>query len=531
MQIFCIENEHLDPAARYAIDFMLERSGFFYRWVQNEPSATEMGIILTYGKRNSRLPLPSLHLPRAYNPTQLNTAKPEWREFSVNDHLVPVLGLNTSSAETISFDIVATVFFFLSRMEEGGFRHPDDVDKRYRESLLFRYGAFRLPVVDILAKWLKERIEEIFRRHKLPWLLKSPFPHGHRMGLALTHDVDITRAANPLKTWLLKRFSDGKKQAAEQAEADIWAFDRLLPFYRERGWRATFNFLARPWEDTHYRYHVTSRRFRRLINRMQEEGHEIGLHPSRYAFEHPHRYVKEKKRLEKITGRPVKGMRQHYLRALFPALWRTAEQLGLQYDATLAYRRAAGYRAGTGAPFTCFDHRENRILNCLEFPTAFFESSLPEEGKSTDPAVETIHYFFDTAQTYRGVLTVLWHPSNMYSHALYKRLWQEITGFAESYCPFIAPLAQQAHWQESRRRIRLSSVKKNTAGCMVTIENPASFPGTGLLVYGGMARSAKKDKGALAQTYKPDRPQEVEINSDTLCLELVFAPSTTADKR
>jgi len=373
MRIYCIKNELITPAVQYTFEFLLARSGFFYQWLTNGSVKITTGIILSYGKNIQASRTPRLHLPRYYDPLNPAREKAEWQEFLTDDIRLPVLGLSNDSHSEIPFDLIATVFFFLSRMEEKDFRHPDDADRFYRESILYQYGQYRLPVVDMLAAWFARKIRALFRKHNQPYLCKSDFPDGKQMGLAFTHDVDITRAYNPLRRTFLKWKSPEQKQIVTQAEDDIWSFDRLLPFYKEKGWKATFNFIPRRWEDLHYRYNIKTSRFRQLIKRLQEEGHEIGLHPSRYAFDHPQRYAREKKRLESVTGHPVLGIRQHYLRALYPSLWRTVENIGLKYDATLAFRRQAGFRGGICTPFKCFDNQENRPLGCMEFPTAFFE--------------------------------------------------------------------------------------------------------------------------------------------------------------
>ncbi len=484
MQIYCIKNEFITPAVQYTLDFLLNRSGFFYRWLASGSEIINSGIILSYGKKMPPSNTPHLYLPRFYDPLNLSQHNAEWKEFLTDDTSLPVLKLSYDSHDDVPFDLIATVFFFLSRMEEKKYRHPDDADKFYKESLLYQYGQFYLPLVDMLADWFSRRITELFRKHNLPYLRKSDFPDGKRMGLALTHDVDITRAYNPLQRTIFKWKSAEQKKAVLQAEEDIWAFDRLLPFYKEKGWRATFNFIARLRENTHYRYNIKSSRFRTLINRLQEEGHEIGLHPSRYAFEHPQRYVKEKKRLEEVAGQAIWGMRQHYLRALYPALWQTVEDIGLKYDATLAFRRQAGFRGGVCAPFNCFDYRVNKALSCMEFPTAFFESSLPGNGQDEETAIKAIRHFFEITQKYRGLLTILWHPSNMYTSSLLNRLWREITEQAVRFQPYIAPFKQHYNWQIARRQLHIDSVQWNVNTIRIIIKNHSAVHNIDIGIYG-----------------------------------------------
>ncbi len=525
MQIFCIENEHTTPAVRYTIDYLLERSGFFYQWKPNISGIDGPGLVLLYGNETDTHKFPAIQLPAAIDPLLLPDQEITWDEFSINGEALPVVGLSKAYRGIIPFDVVATVFFFLSLLYERDYRHPDDADKNHTNHPLYRYGRFKRPVVDIICAWFTEKIERIFREQGFIYLRKSAFPEGRKMGLSFTHDVDITRAANPAKRILQGWFSHSKKRILQEAEAAVWAFDRLLPFYNNKGWRATFNFIARPWEGRHYRYNVKSNRFRSLIRRLETEGHEVGLHPSRFTFEHSRRFLQEKKRLEEVVGKPLHGMRQHYLRGLYPDLWRAAENAGLSYDCSLAYRRRAGYRAGTGGPFTCFDWRDNEILNCTEFPTAFFESSLPGGGTDVDLAKEAIRSFFETAQRYGTVLTVLWHPSNMYSHPYWSRLWDEITIQAEQYKPFIAPLWQQLQWKETRRALRLVSVDEKANTITLVIEHPRKAMPGGVRISGKVLRATDQNGNRIPWQPTENNMQEIIFNSEELRLEIALSKS------
>ena len=522
MQIYCTENEYITPAVRYTIDFLLNRAGFFFRWEKEETLQENSGIVLSYGKKTRFARKPSIHLPRIYDLAKLSGEEPEWHEFTINDTTLPVLGLSKSSAEPVPFDLTATVFFFISRLEEKDFRRPDDADSRYKNSLLYRYGQFQQPLTDILSFWLAEKIIKLFRESGLPYLLKSDFPGGKQMGLALTHDVDITRVYHPLHRHFLQWKSPRKKQDILRAEEEIWAFDRLLPFYREKGWTATFNFLARPWENTHYRYNLKSPRFRQLLKRLQEEGHEIGLHPSRYAFEHPQRYVKERRRLETAAGQTIWGMRQHYLRALFPTLWKQVEHIGLKYDATLAYRRQSGFRAGVCAPFNCFDFRENRALDCMEFPTAFFESSLPENVGNEAREIEAIEHFFAITQKYRGLLTVLWHPSNMYHHPQRSRLWNEIIKRIEIYHPYLVTLKQHYNWQKAREGMSIDFLptKDNLLTIKIKTKEPAQ--NIDVVLYGATDRVIGPDGTISLNKAEQRQGRRLETDKEELNLQIMI---------
>jgi len=289
----------------------------------------------------------------------------EWNEILIDGIKIPVLGLfqpNTASYTAINFDLVASIYFHLVRIEELKYKRPDEIDDTVNQTLLYKYNRFHVPVVDIIINWFGKIIENILTSIEQPIIKKATFPNGEHFGLALTHDVDITRAINPIKRSLLSYFhrfhllDHIKYKEIQESEENTWALDDLLDLYKSLNWPATFNFIARLTEGRSYRYNIASRKFKKLFKRLKTEGHEIGFHPSRDAFDHPRRYKKELNKLKRIGKDKIYGLRHHYLRCLFPQIWRVVQSLNLKYDCSLAYRRVTGFRAGTTKTFICFDH-------------------------------------------------------------------------------------------------------------------------------------------------------------------------------
>ena len=245
------------------------------------------------------------------------------------------------------------------------------------------------------------------------------------------------------------------------------------------------------------------------------------MHSSRYAFDHPQRYPKEKRRLEAAAGQTLWGMRQHYLRALYPELWRQVEHIGLKYDATLAYRRQAGFRAGVCAPFNCFDFRDNRAVHCMEFPTAFFEASLPGNGQDENSAIKAIHYFFKITQKYRGLLTILWHPSNIYSQPHWERLWKEIIERIETYRPYPATLKQHYIWQKAREGMSLELLHRKNDVAQVKIKTGEPAQNIDVVLYAATGRVSTGDGILSLSAAEQRRGRRLETNKREMILEIM----------
>lgn len=470
MMIYCLENEFISQAVRYTMEFVLNSSGFFFKWMPKPVPDIRNTIHITYGDSSGiQADKPAIILPRIYPLETLHEQELEWNEMSIDGIKIPVLGLFQPPATpntAINFDLIASIYFHLVRIEELKYKHPDEIDATVNQALLYKYNKYQTPVVDIIINWFGKNIENMLTNTKQPIIKKAAFPNGEQFGLALTHDIDITRVINPIKRSLLLFIHQlhlpghTKYQEIQKSERKTWALDDLLDFYKRINWRATFNLISRLNEGSSFRYNINSRKFQKLFKRLNTEGHEIGFHPSRYAFNHPGRYKKELNKLKRISKVKIYGLRHHYLRCLFPQIWRVVQSLNLNYDSSLAYRRICGFRAGTTRAFSCFDHFNQSELNCLEFSTSFFEESLPNEGRDLPKTLDTISSLFKTVRRYQGVLTVLWHPSNMYQSDHFHEIWNRIVQIIEQENAFIGPLMEHLKWQDQRNQIRLTEMRQ-----------------------------------------------------------------------
>jgi len=468
MIVYCLENEFISPAVRYTLEFILDSIGFFFQWAAESDPLEKNSLTISYGKSSkTNAEKASIYLPCILAPKSLHKQEIQWQEAIIDGNKIPVIGSDKSdkiNKSNINFDLIASIYFHLARIEEREFKHPDQVDLNAERAILFKYGEFKSPVVDILLNWFGNIIEETMTDAGIPGIKKAAFPNGEQFGLAFTHDVDITRFINPFKrscSRFLSIFGNVRKSKYEvikQAEKDIWAFNSLLNYYHQKKLRTTFNFIAKRLEGKSFRYNIGSGKFNKLFLRLKKEGHEIGLHSSRYAFDYPKRYFNEKIKLEQAANTPINGMRQHYLRCLFPQVWRVAGSLNMNYDSSLAYRRKIGFRAGTTKPFPCFDYEKQAAYSCYEFSTPFFEESLPNEGLNKENSLDAITSLIKTVKQYSGVLTVLWHPSNMYRLDHLKKTWDGLLNLLEREDTFNAPLVDQYKWQEQRRYIHLQPV-------------------------------------------------------------------------
>ena len=475
MKIFCLENKHLSKPARYVLEYLLNRCGFFFEWISNPSMASAKSVVLLYAPIEEKIDLsvPIIHIPANTDLPNMHQIRLEWETKKLYKYDIPLIQNSikpfpaVQAKLIIPFDLLANIYFHLARIDEINFKHPDEVDQSVKNTILYRYGEFKIPIVDILTKWFAEQVEDFFSENRIPLIKKMQYPGGQKYAIALTHDVDFIRAFHPLKKAYKKMFvklglnKTDSFEKIEQLDNDHWGFDRLLDYYRSKAFKATFFFIPKYFENLNLRYRIASKKIRTLFLDLKSDQHEIAFHPSRYSFDKPSRYLKEKKKLLQHSKAEINGIRHHYLRCLYPDIWDIAKNLGLKFNSGMINRKYSGFRAGTGFPFPAFNHLRQAETGILEFPVLFFENTLPDDGNNFDEAIKTIDYLFDTTQKMNSYFTILWHTNNFFAPEVYSKIWEHIKSNVENQDAFLTTLNNHADWQIKRDSVKLTEFEHN----------------------------------------------------------------------
>jgi len=489
MIVYCHSDSFPGSISKSIIEFVLNRIGFFFEWTTNLSSLPAGQIVITHFPEAKGIDRDGLiiNIPRRHTLKEMSSDNLDWNEHITADTTIPILtesGISEKGNDNnlnFTYDLVANIYVHLARIEEYNLQHPDEVDQKLKLGILYKYDRFLTPVVDIIINDFKIFLENIFAKEKILCIKKAPYPNGQNIGIALTHDVDIVRAYHPLKKFvfrLLILFGLIKNRKPADLDSDdrvIWAFDRLLDFYRTKKWKATFFFLAKYREGLHFRYRISAARFRNLFQQLKRAEHEIAFHPSRYAFDSPRRYAKEKNRLQKISETDINGLRHHYLRCLFPQIWQVADSLNLKYDATMIYRRFSGFRSGTTGIHPAYYHQEDLLPLVSECPTHFFENTLPEEGLNEEASSEVINKIFDRILKYQGLFVVLWHTNNLYANPPYPELWSKIIEMIESADGYLTTLTEHVKWIEQRNNVSMTKIETSDAESQIELSLPSDI--------------------------------------------------------
>lgn len=340
-----------------------------------------------------------------------------------NQEVVSLYGnsnLSTDEAEsrlnfTYDSDLVAAVFFMLSRWEEY---LPQEYDRFGRikptNNIAVKLGFSTRPVVDEWRTFIWDLLE------KLDPSVKRPPAEGYRLNP--THDVDILY----FPTDILNMLGDVKNTRNPAAPIKRFihkikgtnpynTFDFLMAMSERNHVPSTFYFMADGKSVLDNKYRNTDPFLKQLVKNVRNRNHHIGLHPGFETFNDPNEFIRQKHYVENYTGQQITHNRQHYLRLRLPETLNVWEKAGIENDSSLGFTQGVGYRCGTGGSFPLFHVTERRKTKVTETPLVFMEvaiRSYADLSKSRADSLMALRTFKQFSQKFQTPFTFLFHNSS-----------------------------------------------------------------------------------------------------------------------
>ncbi len=359
------------------------------------------------------------------------------------------------------------------------------------ENPLVAAGRSREPMVSRLAMELRKAVLEVAGRRPVRFLL--PWPQGYRWAAVVTHDLDVVEwwALFPL----LRMLELGRKRAwamtrrvARAARRSIGhepvsrAVHSVLQIEAHHSIQATwFIICADPTlrsllaGDSTYRPDASSTR--EILSAITHAGHEVGLHGSFATGNDPDRMSAQRRRLGRLTDRPIVGVRQHFLRMRPGPTQRTMLEAGLEYDATWGFADRNGFRLGVADVVPAWDAAGEVSLPLDLVPLMWMDralskySGVEEAQRWVDDGLELAR----ECKAVEGAWVGLWHPN-----------LTEALGFPDAEPAFVTLLRELAddrpyfasarkivEWRRFRRSVRAAHV---SASGDVTLTIRAGHP-------------------------------------------------------
>jgi hypothetical protein len=334
---------------------------------------------------------------------------------------------------TLGVDIFGAIFFQLTRYEEL-VDSTRDAYERFPASatLAHREGFLARPLVNEYLEVLWAAMSRLWPRlqrrrrvfqESLSHDVDSPFyPVASPPRVLKAAVGDVARRGDPRLAW--SRLQTLRRDHDENRNRDPYdTFELIMDLSERRGLRSAFYFIAGTTDPARDgTYDLEDPWIGRLIRRIHERGHEIGLHPSYASFRDPAAINAEREALQSTCKRlgverqgPLGG-RQHFLRWENPITWRAWEQAGLSYDSSLGFPDEVGFRCGACIDYPTFDLLARRALKLYERPLVVMEKALFDDQTTADQlGLETIMQLRDRCRLFEGNFTLLWHNSRLAS--------------------------------------------------------------------------------------------------------------------
>lgn len=251
--------------------------------------------------------------------------------------------------------------------------------------------------------------------------------------VALTHDVDRIKKTYQYFTKVIKYITRlDIKKISNQIHSffksqPYWNFDKIIEIESKYNVKSTFFFLnesikfellnIKNWQLSLGRYDIESEKIKHIIQYLDQNGWEIGLHGSYNSFKSYELLSKGKKMVEKIVGHEIIGIRQHYLN-LDKNTWRIQKEVGFKYDSSFGYTNQIGFKENKNLPFHPFN--DNFVVFPLIIMDYCFMNEINRWNKFKD-IVDKIDY-------YNGVLVINWHQRNFNEKEYpgYKNFYEDI---------------------------------------------------------------------------------------------------------
>jgi len=348
-------------------------------------------------------------------------------------------------------DLLKSAFFLLSGFQETQSDVTDEMGRyRFEESIQKKLEITTKPVVNYYFEIILDGLEAYCQYHQIDFKRKRLFDS---FGFMLTHDVDrvdyyhwretiyrfmqllgLKKAHYPRKRLMKAAFNALLPTFIPSYKKDPWwNFELLRSQERELGFSSVWYFLNRDGSPHDAKYDFTEKRVQSLIQFLQREGCEIGLHGSMKAATNQVDMANAYGLLQSGCGSVIKGARQHFLMMKYPQTLQIQQNAGLKYDTTLGFAEHEGFRNSYCYPFKPFDHVNDTMLDIWEFPLTVMDTTLFGYRELTDvEMLASAQNLINEITRFGGLFVLLWHNCNFDEYqypgitVLYKQLLQTI---------------------------------------------------------------------------------------------------------
>ncbi len=334
-----------------------------------------------------------------------------------------------------SHDIFQQIFCLQTLYYEQDLKEKDKLGRIKPEATLnFQLGFLNRPLVDYLFAIIVDVLEDYCQMNNIPFKRINLLPQHTFL---LSHDVDrietysLYNTINSVKQVLLqankKNFTSAKKHIIEyfrfqNRDNSLWDFPLLRKIEQEFNLKSTYYFLNKGKLHQDAYYSLTSPQILALINTIQADQNEIGLHLTIAGNQDESIVAQNLEKLNKLIKEKIVGTRSHWLRFEARTTPDILEKLGIIYDSSIGHYSHEGFRSGTCLPYKLFSFSQNRILNIWELPLIYMDCMILDyQDISEREALNKLSALLQEVIKFKGIYSVLWHNGNFANPHPYNR--------------------------------------------------------------------------------------------------------------
>lgn len=431
-------NKEIDSKVnQWAIEFLLSSAGF--KSVKTNILKTDVNLY--YGNDDKELEIATKAL------IIKNETKIIFQEKNID---LSVL-INENK---IDFDIISATKLFLTdeihaNLESTVF----DIHHRLKFNSSFQHkkGIGNTPIVNYYVRLLSNCIEKKFNLNPTPLL-----PKNYKSVLILSHDVD-----EPFRYAIIKNFTKRFQSISLKNKIKYcWLsirkklrsiifnghesylnFEKIMETEGQYGFNSTFFFSSKTKFDksSHFKhdnsYDISWKEFEIIFDKINKRGFEIGLHSSYNSQIETTFFKLEKERLENFSKRNILGNRHHFwnLGSKPENTLLKHQQVGLQYDSSIAFNDSPGFRNNVALPYYPFNSQKNEPITTLQIPNFIMDTNLIKESINEEAILENAIKLIENLEKSKGVASINWHVRMAFPNdpklAIYGKIYIEILNY------------------------------------------------------------------------------------------------------
>lgn len=402
---------------RYVLREIFEsRLGLSFQITSSKEDAlTWAGPLIIYGEHSD---LHGFHIPSSglLNSRKRELKLPEMGKFGDLPILYPIS--LSHKLQGLDFDLFASVFYVLSRMEEYNQASHDDLGRfSYTSSHLFQWGYLDRPLLD----WW---IQQFYSK------LKGCYPgisaHFPSFKFTPTFDIDLAYAYSnksiirTLKGLFLD-LAEGKwdllaerKRVLMGTQKDPFdTYDEILKYHAVK---PLFFILIGSYGGSDNALNYFNPGFISLVKALADET-IVGIHPSLLSHTRPELFIRECDILSDMLHRPLTHSRQHFLKITWPESYQRLVRQEILHDYSLGYPDKPGFRAGTCHPFRFYDLEYEQETKLMIHSTIVMDKALRISGNERkEEATLQFKQLLNECKKVNGEFITLWHNNTYADH-------------------------------------------------------------------------------------------------------------------